>query len=709
MDIKILQSFTYLADYISKYVSDNSGNLSNTHVISVSSLDRMYIDALYKYFKSNNSSCISQFRVSTGINLYHRSNRSLEKQISFLTSESSSLLRIWIQTMNNNSTCNEPTRRSTRAKRAPIRPDMTQAHVRKKIRTHHTLSADPADEENTPTANTADQERNPSSSSQQPLTSLPNNGLFTTMDNFVKSLYVHTYKTCELCHQRSRWSSHSFKYFTECDKCRKDVAKQPYISRFSFENDMDPLFHPDKLAREELKILQNEHQLNEIEQMLISLHLPIMKVYRLKGRDNGNLCFSGNVINVTQNLDSLVSKLPRNISDLPIVIVRKHHVKDDTSEKYIDFKVNMNSVLLWLRFLRKYNPVYRDIEIDESYNIPSNLQDVFNHLQVDDSREHQLNEHGEDDRSNKTSSISTLEDNEGGVNDGPLDVNEDDNILETCVSGISDNDDTMESQKIHNLITGTSILKWPTQGDLPIDEYKTDYLLTKSFPTLFPFGNGDFTNKTKRVSSVSLHEAMQHYQTYARRSKEDTHWEYPFSMKHRFMFYLHDMDERHRSQANASVYIKKCPQDSNMSVAQLKSIARSSDPEDISMFKRIQRFGGTILGSDAYLYQRKKELLQLISQKGHPTVWFTLSLANFYWRDLWQLLDIDDIPKEENEDEDTYFSRMKKIVQERYSIQPHVVDEFFCHRVKEFVHAFFGKNGHECEYYWYRFEFQKKR
>lgn len=131
MDNEILQSFTYLADYISKYVSDNLGNLSNTHVISVSSLDRMYIDALYKYFKSNNSSCISQFRVSTGINLYHRSNRSLEKQISFLTSESSSLLRIWIQTINNNSS--EPTRRSTRAKRAPIRPDMTQAHVRKKF------------------------------------------------------------------------------------------------------------------------------------------------------------------------------------------------------------------------------------------------------------------------------------------------------------------------------------------------------------------------------------------------------------------------------------------------------------------------------------------------------------------------------------------------------------------------------------------------
>jgi len=51
---------------------------------------------------------------------------------------------------------------------------------------------------------------------------------------------------------------------------------------------------------------------------------------------------------------------------------------------------------------------------------------------------------------------------------------------------------------------------------------------------------------------------------------------------------------------------------------------------------------------------------------------------------------------------------MKKIVQERYSINPHIVDEFFCHRVKEFVNAFFGKDGLECEYVWYRFEFQKR-
>jgi hypothetical protein len=109
---------------------------------------------------------------------------------------------------------------------------------------------------------------------------------------------------------------------------------------------MDPLFHPDILAIEEVKVLQSEHQLNEIEQMLISLHVPIMKVYRLKGRDNCNLCFSGNVVNVT--LNRLVSILPRNIPDLPIIIMRNHHVIDDTSEKYIDVKVNVTSVLLWL-------------------------------------------------------------------------------------------------------------------------------------------------------------------------------------------------------------------------------------------------------------------------------------------------------------------------------------------------------------------------
>jgi len=160
---------------------------------------------------------------------------------------------------------------------------MTQAHVRKKVRIHYTLSA-----------NTVDEEITPQSSIQHPSTLPSNNSLFTTMDKFVKSLYSHTYKTCELCHRRCRWSSHTLNV-AQCNKCSKDLTKPPFISEFSSDNDMDPFFHSDKKALAELQSLQTHHQLNEIEQMLISLHVPIMKVYRLKGRDNGNLCFSGNV------------------------------------------------------------------------------------------------------------------------------------------------------------------------------------------------------------------------------------------------------------------------------------------------------------------------------------------------------------------------------------------------------------------------------
>jgi len=76
MNTDKVKSFSYLADYISTYVSDNSDNLSHTEVISVSTLDRMHIDKIFKYFKDKSSSIISQFKVSTGIDLYYRSNRS---------------------------------------------------------------------------------------------------------------------------------------------------------------------------------------------------------------------------------------------------------------------------------------------------------------------------------------------------------------------------------------------------------------------------------------------------------------------------------------------------------------------------------------------------------------------------------------------------------------------------------------------------------
>ena len=54
-------------------------------------------------------------------------------------------------------------------------------------------------------------------------------------------------------------------------------------------------------------------------------------------------------------------------------------------------------------------------------------------------------------------------------------------------------------QKVHaieeQLSNGTSnSIKWPSTEGNPLNEYKTPYLATMAFPTLFPDSKGDPTN-----------------------------------------------------------------------------------------------------------------------------------------------------------------------------------------------------------------------
>ena len=50
---------------------------------------------------------------------------------------------------------------------------------------------------------------------------------------------------------------------------------------------------------------------------------------------------------------------------------------------------------------------------------------------------------------------------------------------------------------------GTLILPWPTRNNKPVSEFTTQYFFTLAFPTLFPYGTGDFfINRPRTVSSI---------------------------------------------------------------------------------------------------------------------------------------------------------------------------------------------------------------
>jgi hypothetical protein len=116
--------------------------------------------------------------------------------------------------------------------------------------------------------------------------------------------------------------------------------------------------------------------LSQIEEMLIARACPIMCAFRLKGGQRG---YSGHVLNLPQDLQGFLDKLPCYISDLPVILIRRHGC--DNTHK--DCRVRRDHVLAALLWLKQNNPFYKNIEINLSAlnalpldGIPENILDV---------------------------------------------------------------------------------------------------------------------------------------------------------------------------------------------------------------------------------------------------------------------------------------------------------------------------------------------
>ena len=67
--------------------------------------------------------------------------------------------------------------------------------------------------------------------------------------------------------------------------------------------------------------------------MLISQVLPVMSIYRLP---HGQYAYSGHILNLPQDVNSFVKKLPSSPSDLNVIIVKK----EGAAESNKDFRVS---------------------------------------------------------------------------------------------------------------------------------------------------------------------------------------------------------------------------------------------------------------------------------------------------------------------------------------------------------------------------------
>ena len=442
-----------------------------------------------------------------------------------------------------------------------------------------------------------------------------------------------------------------------CYRCRRD-KKSP--KKFSAENDMDPGIVPEQLRG-----------LTQVEEMLISRVCPIMRVYRKHGGQRG---YKGQVLNLLQDIQSFLNRLPSRVADMPVLIVRRHGAEDT----HRDFTVRQHKVLEAVLWLKTNNPFFKDIEIDRDViqslpenGIPDELRYVIDENELSVHVENEVPP--QDQVMSANASVEELFLGSGSTSFIPMRQRQ-----------------RKEGAAIQDAVNEVDPLDWPsTEGNL-VNEFKTYGLATMAFPTLFPYGKGDQTNRA-RQHFITLPEAFKHLVKFSERLA-DGKFEWRFASHPRFPCWALNMKNRHQLLSQANDYLRQHPADANMTMEELNQMVNSMSTNQ--MVNRLQRYVSKVQGTNQYWYQLLQELLALIEQKGCPTFFFTFSAADMHWPDLQRLL--------LNDEGASRSERAQAVIN-----NPHLTDWFFMQRLQEFVRHWL--NGIlDAEWHWYRFEYQAR-
>ena len=530
----------------------------------------------------------------------------------------------------------------------------------------------------------------------------------------------------------------------QCTECLKSARDNENLRILSSQNRMDPWPHLDFLKLPKL---------NDISQMLIAQVHPFMRVYRLEG---GGVGYKGQVLNVEQDISNLVQELPLLPEEVPCFLVRKPNQSSPSGHR--DFRVKRADIIAWLTFFKQNNPHYAHIDLDAAIQRASNLPEdgsIADSLRsvefeeddddTDDNDEslHSQNEVTEQDLAPESGGASG-EDSVPTIIDEyvtrPLAADQTEaqrnvNILRTIAPTARPppqrqrQQQPLQQQPQQNNEPDEPI-PWPEPGDF-INDFNESSLISKAFPCLFPYGNhGDPTFKD-RNHNITMDKAGKHFLKYCINMKDAQEylmsqqlteheevivqklynegtcpWKFPFVENDRFLHWMQNTTERHRSHGQRSFWLNKNSQFATMSPEEIDAIIRGGGNELKEILSSMQSFNANINGSPQYLYKKRKLLESLIEQKGICTEWFTLSMADNHWRDLHELLMRDgngnatDFPTFQSVQEEASWKR--KLVRDNL----HIVDAYFYDRVQELFKAIHGSTGIEIDWHWFRIEYQ---
>ena len=151
------------------------------------------------------------------------------------------------------------------------------------------------------------------------------------MINFHHKQYEWKQLKCEICHEIWPVRQKTYNVTYRCFRCNRD-KHEPKL--YSSLNNAIPQSQP--------PCLQN---LTQIEEMLIARVSPIMYIYKKQGGQRG---YKGHILNLSQDIQSILDKLPPRVSDLPVIILRRKG-DNDTYSGFTVRRQHVLNALLWLK------------------------------------------------------------------------------------------------------------------------------------------------------------------------------------------------------------------------------------------------------------------------------------------------------------------------------------------------------------------------
>ena len=497
--------------------------------------------------------------------------------------------------------------------------------------------------------------------------------------------------------------------------------------------------------------------LSEGEKLMIQRYSTFVNVHHLF---KGQVGAQGHCCCFKQNIYHVVDILPRLPKDIKFVqVIKKYkNAEGEVGEK--KFRIRREKVLVALNWLKKYNKYYNDIIIRDSNldwmedreeadlpndenqtivvdedmaDVPMEGETVINgHVQRDEGparsqvisveeaseetiyrylgavRDTFPNDPGKkyDDVIKRVQETAKLLYQQGLETEFPYATtkqkgNPDDvHIIsqlsqETVDSSYSQNSSSypltdMEKQ---------GIIDYPKVEEKAVDEYdSTADIFPKCMPWLFPGGvGGPFDIRPNQVSMTKWLSNCAFYED-ARFVKDKI-----------FPFYALSYVNRHTNTSQGRYYVTKF----NNKFSSLKELQESVDTNTCKWIRKLMYFSSSIKGSSSYWRQQRKQIHTWIDHhvakgKGPPTLFITLSCAEYYWKDIARLL------KERFNwrgiknplhppDEDGRINTVRNV--NDFTI---VVQEYFQRRIKNWLSTV-GKKVFMIEHYWLRFEFAPSR